>query len=149
MNLPVTNKKDALLKAVVINFIVIIMVLIMTLNVNDFNFGHWFVLPFFIWGIFHYFRNNIKEAVLENGNICLSINNRTIKIPISEISSIEPAAGIHSFLAGTFRTTYFLYTKRKYSFGSTILLRFISEKVEPEEPIEIKTIKSIMAHKQK
>ena len=149
MNLPVTNRKDALSKAIVINLIVTIIVISMTLNIPDFNFGYWFLLPFIIWGIFHYSRNNIQKAVLENENIRISLNNRTIKIPISEIKVIESAVSRQNILSGTFCTTYFIWTKNKYSFGTTLLLGFISKKVFPEEPIEIRTIKSIMKYTQK
>jgi hypothetical protein len=149
MNLPVTNKRAAILKAVYINLNMVGIMVIMTINVNHFDFGHWFVLASLIWGIIHIIKNNVHEAVLESETISLLVNKRTIKIPISEINSIDAASSLQSILVGTFRRTYFIETKKRYSFGSTILLGFISEKVFPEEPIEIRTIKSIIAHKNK
>jgi len=149
MNLPVTNRKDALSKAVAINIIVTIIVIFLTLNINDFNFGYWFVLPSIIWGVYHYFRNNIKKAIIENEHIRIVLNNKTIRIPILEIKLIESAVSRQNIFTGTFCKTYFIWTKHKYLFGTTLLLGFISKNVFPEEPVEIRTIKSIMAYKEK
>ncbi len=146
MNLPVTNRRTAISKVVVINLFVAIIIVSLTISVNDFNFGHWFMLPSLLWGIVHITKNNVHKAVLENETIRISINRHSITIPISEITSIDSAFSRPDIFDGTFRITYFLTTQNKYSFGSTLLLGFTTKKIQTEEPIEIKTIKSILEY---
>lgn len=149
MNLPVTNRRTAISKVVIINLFVAITIISLTISVNDFNFGHWFMLPSLLWGIVHIIKNNVHKAVLENETIRISINRHNITIPISEIASIDSAFSRPDIFDGTFRITYFLTTQSKYSFGSLLLLEFINKNLLTEEPIEIRTIKSIIAHKNK
>jgi len=146
MNLPVANRRTAISKVVFVNLFIAITIISLTISVNDFNFGHWFMLPPLLWGIVHIIKNNVHKAEIESETIRILINKRSITIPISEITSIDSASSRPDIFDGTFRITYFLTTQNKYSFGSTLLLGFISEKLHIEEPIEIKTIKSIIEH---
>ena len=146
MQLPVSNRRTAISKVVAINLFMAMFIFSLTISVNDFNFGYWFIIPSLIWGVIHILKNNIRKAVLESKTIKILINRKTINIPISEITSIDSAISRPSILDGTFSTTYFMTTQKKYSFGSTLLFGFTCKKIIAEEPIEIKTIKSILEY---
>lgn len=148
MKLPIDNKKRAQAYSLSIIFLIISIGSIIYLNNKNINtiFASAFIIVLWLFGSLVYYKNqNIKEAYIKDGFIIVKYRNKSLQVPIKNISDITKGFSYWVDLSGKISFTFILNFKNKYLFGRKLFMNFKANKdLIEDEPNEIKFLRTML-----